>query len=45
MADKAELLLNIVLEHKTEKMSESLDWESIRNKYGDIRDRIGVTSA
>jgi hypothetical protein len=38
--DEAELLLNIALEYKTEKMSESLDWESIRNKYGDIRDRI-----
>ena len=40
--DEAELLLNITLEYKTEKSAECIDWESVRSKYADIRDRIAV---
>ena len=37
--DEAELLLNITLEYKTEKIADCIDWESVRSKYADIRDR------
>ena len=38
--DEAELLLNITLEYKTEKSLDNIDWESIRNKYSDIYERL-----
>ena len=40
--DEAELLLNITLEYKMEKSAECIDWESVRSKYTDIRDRIAA---
>ena len=38
--DETELLLNLTLEYKTEKSTESIDWESIRSKYSDIHERF-----
>ena len=34
--DETELLLDITLEYKPEKIANGIDWESIRSKYVDI---------
>ena len=34
--DEAELLLNVTNDYKVTKVSESIDWESVRSKYKDI---------
>ena len=34
--DEAELLLNITHEYKVQKISENVDWESVKAKYDDI---------
>ena len=36
--DEAELLLNVTNDYKVTKVSESIDWESVRSKYKDIFD-------
>jgi hypothetical protein len=38
--DESELLLNLILQYKTEKSLDSIDWESIRSKYNDIHERF-----
>ena len=40
--DEAELLLNVTLEYKTEKIVNCEDWESIRSKYADIWERFNT---
>ena len=35
--DEAELLLNVTIEYKTAKAAESVDWESVKSKYANIR--------
>ena len=34
--DKVQLLLTVTNEYKVAKSLESMDWESIQSKYGDI---------
>ena len=34
--DEVELLLNVTSDYKAKKAGESVDWESVRSKYGDI---------
>ena len=34
--DESELLLSVTHEYKVKKLSESIDWESVRTKYDDI---------
>ena len=43
--DETELLLNITLDYKTEKIANGIDWESIRSKYGDIWERFSAELA
>ena len=43
--DETELLLNITLDYKTEKIAIGIDWESIRSKYGDIWERFSAELA
>ena len=38
--DEGELLLNVMLEYKTTKVPEGLDWEGIRRKYAGILERF-----
>ena len=35
--EEVELLLACALEYKTEKEAQGVDWESVRSKYGDIK--------
>ena len=34
--DEAELLLNVTHSYKVKKISENIDWESVKTKYDDI---------
>ena len=34
--DEAELLLSVMMEYKTTKVFEGLDWEGIRSKYAGV---------
>ena len=43
--DETELLVNITLDYKTEKIANGIDWESIRSKYGDIWERFSAELA
>ena len=36
--DEVELLLNIANDYKASKAAESVNWESVKSKYGDICD-------
>ena len=36
--DEVELLLKLTNEYKVQKSTESVDWESVQSKYGDILD-------
>ena len=36
--DEVELLLNVVLEHKTARTAENFDWQTCQTKYTDILD-------
>ena len=38
--DKVELLLNVANDFKVSKAAESVDWESVKSKYSDIRDLL-----
>ena len=38
--DEAELLLNVANDFKVSKAAESVDWESVKSKYSDIRDLL-----
>lgn len=38
--DEVELLLHIILNYKTTKAQESIDWESVYTKYADITDEF-----
>ena len=38
--DESELLLNITHEYKVSKAGDSVDWESVKNKYEDIFERF-----
>ena len=35
--DEAELVLNVAIEYKTKKATESVDWESVDSKYSNIQ--------
>ena len=38
--DEVRLLLEVTKEYKTQKESESIDWESVRTKYDDILEKL-----
>ena len=38
--DETELLLSISADYRTQNIAEGLDWESIKNKYSDIAERM-----
>ncbi len=38
--DEVEVLLNITMDYKAQKLMEGVDWESVQSKYGDITERV-----
>ena len=43
--DEVELLLNVVLEHKTVRTAENVDWETYQTKYADMLDLFRAPNA